>query len=66
MATLDSGLRWVVYGYHNDVLTYVAPDEVLDSGDLAVGLHGRGKRALDGRELHVVHVEDRRSRQNRV
>ncbi|MGC4885784.1 hypothetical protein [Micromonospora sp. DT227] len=58
--TLDPGPGWVVYGHHNDVLTYVTPDEVVEGDDLAVGLYGRGKRDLDGRELRVVHVEDRR------
>lgn len=67
--TLDPGPGWVVYGHHNDVLTYVAPDEVAsgDPGagatpnDLTIGLLGRGKRDQDGRELQVIHVEDRRS-----
>jgi hypothetical protein len=60
--TLDPGPGWVVYGHHDDVLTYVGPDEVSDTGDLAVGLYGRDKRDADGHELHVVHVEDKRSR----
>lgn len=60
--TLDPGPGWVVYGHHNDVLTYVGPGEVADDSDLAVGLYGRGKRDQDGHELQVVHVEDRRSR----
>ncbi|MEU7928095.1 hypothetical protein [Micromonospora sp. NPDC049107] len=60
--TLDPGPGWVVYGHHNDVLTYVGPDEVQDSSDLAVGLYGRHKRDQDGHELDVVHVEDKRPR----
>lgn len=60
--TLDPGPGWVVYGHHNDVLTYVGPDEISDTSDLAVGLYGRGKRDQDGRELEVVHVEDKRPR----
>ncbi|MFD8143956.1 hypothetical protein [Streptomyces sp. NPDC059708] len=51
---------WVVTGHHNDVLTYVGPDEPQDGSELAVGLLGRGKRHQDGTELRVVHVEDRR------
>lgn len=51
---------WVVTGHHQDVLTYVAPDEPSDQGDLSVGLYGRSKRRQDGAELRVVHVEDRR------
>ncbi|MGK5674265.1 hypothetical protein ACSNOB_15660 [Micromonospora sp. URMC 106] len=60
--TLDPGPGWVVYGHHNDVLTYVGPDEVSDTSDLAVGLHGRRKRDKDGHELDVVPVEDKRAR----
>ncbi|MER5197284.1 hypothetical protein ACWD3J_29200 [Streptomyces sp. NPDC002755] len=51
---------WVVTGQHNDVLTYVGPDEPRDSSEIAVGLFGRSKRHRDGTELHVVHVEDNR------
>jgi hypothetical protein len=62
--TLDDGRGWVVTCHHNDILTYVAPDEVeADSAtDLVVGLLGRSKRGQDAEELRVVHVEDRRSR----
>ncbi|MET8832486.1 hypothetical protein ABZV78_01015 [Micromonospora sp. NPDC004540] len=60
--TLDPGPGWVVYGHHNDVLTYVGPGEVEDPSDLRVGLYGRSKRNRDGHELEVVHVEDRRAR----
>lgn len=60
---LDAAPGWAVYGHHNDVLTYVAPEEAGDEpSDLAVGLLGRSKRDRDGRELTVVHVEDRRPR----
>jgi len=52
---------WVVYGHHNDVLTYVAPDEVDSEPDpFEIGMVGRSKRDQDGHELTVVHVEDRR------
>jgi len=53
---------WVVTSHHNDILTYVAPDEIeqYDSTDLVVGLIGRGKRDKDARELEIIHVEDRR------
>ncbi|MFV2172524.1 hypothetical protein ACFHW2_03215 [Actinomadura sp. LOL_016] len=60
---LDAAPGWVVYGHHNDVLTYVAPEEVGDEpSDLAVGLLGRSKRGQDGEEPAVVHVEDKRPR----
>ncbi|WP_327293093.1 hypothetical protein [Streptomyces sp. NBC_01198] len=51
---------WVVTGHHDDVLTYVGPDEPQDPSHLAVGLLGRSKRHRDGTELQVVHVEDKR------
>ncbi|WP_327309591.1 hypothetical protein OG730_39000 [Streptomyces sp. NBC_01298] len=51
---------WVVTGHHNDVLTYVGPDEPQDHSEISVGLLGRSKRHRDGTELHVVHVEDKR------
>ncbi|MCP9950410.1 hypothetical protein [Actinomadura madurae] len=60
---LDAAPGWAVYGHHNDILTYVAPEETADgANDLAVGLLGRSKRDQDGRELAVVHVEDKRPR----
>ncbi|HEX8913444.1 MAG TPA: hypothetical protein VF796_13870 [Humisphaera sp.] len=53
---------WVVTSHHNDVLTYVAPDEVGDEpSDLVIGLTGRSKRGQDAEELRVLHVEDRRA-----
>ncbi|WP_194852743.1 hypothetical protein [Nocardia sp. SYP-A9097] len=61
---LEDAEGWVVTGHHNDVLTYVGPDEPHDPSQIAVGLHGRSKRHRDGTELHVVHVEDRRGAVN--
>jgi hypothetical protein len=59
---LTNAPGWVVTSHHNDILTYVAPDEVgqPDPTDLVVGLLGRGKRDQDARELEIIHVEDRR------
>ncbi|MFB7337736.1 hypothetical protein FNH09_36340 [Streptomyces adustus] len=51
---------WVVTGQHNDVLTYVGPDEPHERSDIAIGVFGRSKRHRDGTELNVVHVEDKR------
>ncbi|WP_353946925.1 hypothetical protein ABII15_00520 [Streptomyces sp. HUAS MG91] len=51
---------WLVTGQHNDVLTYVGPDEPQDQSHISVGLLGRSKRHLDGTELRVVHIEDKR------
>ena len=54
--TLDDGRGWVVTCHHNDILTYVAPDEVdADrASDLIVGLLGpvqtrSGRRGTAGR-----------------
>lgn len=59
--TLDEGRGWVVSSHHNDILTFVGPDEVdPNSDDLVVGLLGRCKRGQDSEDLRVVHVEDRR------
>ncbi|GAA5082104.1 hypothetical protein HNP84_009700 [Thermocatellispora tengchongensis] len=57
---LEDAPGWAVACHHPDILTYVAPDEVAVPDDLRVGLAGRAKRDADGRELTVVHVEDRR------
>ena len=52
---------WCVTCHHDDVLTYVEPTDVTQgAGDLEVGLCGRSKRHMDGTELTVTHVEDRR------
>jgi hypothetical protein len=57
---LRDGQGWAVNGHHNDILTYVAPDEVEPgSTDLVVGLLGRSRRDQDAEELRVPHVEDR-------
>lgn len=61
--TLDEGMGWVVTCHHNDILTFVGPDEFTpdNAEDLAVGLLGRSQRGQDAEELCVIHVEDRRS-----
>jgi hypothetical protein len=59
---LDAAPGWAVTCHHPDVLSYVAPEDVSPpASDLVVGLTGRAKRDRDGRELTVVHVEDKRS-----
>ncbi|WP_211342917.1 hypothetical protein [Actinomadura pelletieri] len=58
---LTAAPGWAVYGHHDDILTYVAPEEVEEGAEsVAVGLLGRSKRDRDGHELNAVHVEDRR------
>jgi hypothetical protein len=58
---LDDVPGWCVSCHHDAVLTYVEPGDVTrGAGDLEVGLCGRSKRHMDGTELTVTHVEDRR------
>jgi hypothetical protein len=56
---------WVVTSHHNDIMTYVDPDEIgqPDPGDLFVGLFGREKRDQDAQELEIIHIEDNRAGQ---
>ena len=59
---LQDGKGWVVTGHHNDILTFVGPDEMSPGAeDLAVGLYGRSKRGQDAEQLRVLHVEDKRA-----
>ena len=59
--TLDNGRGWVVTCHHDDILTFVGPDEVgTDAEDIVVGLLGRSKRGQDATDLRVLHVEDKR------
>jgi hypothetical protein len=53
---------WVVTSHHNDIMTYVGPDEIgqPNPGDLYVGLFGREKRDRDAHELEIIHVEEKR------
>ena len=61
--TLPDDPGWVVTCHHNDILTYVAPDELdEDPDDVMVGLLGRSKRDQDSEDLQVIHVEDNRKR----
>jgi hypothetical protein len=55
---------WAVTCHHNDILTYVAPDELnieTISNDVTIGLYGRAKRNLDALRAEVIHVEDKRN-----
>jgi hypothetical protein len=59
---LDDVPGWCVTCQHPDVLTYVGPTDVsAKAGDLEVGLCGRAKRHMDGTELKITYVEDRRA-----
>jgi hypothetical protein len=59
--TLDQSAGWVVTSHHNDILTYVGPDETSGTEDVVIGLLGRSKRNQDSQELEIVHVEDKRN-----
>lgn len=60
--TLPDDLGWVVTCHHNDILTYVSPNEMeREPEDVAVGLFGRSKRHQDSQDLQVIHVEDNRN-----
>jgi hypothetical protein len=61
--TLTGHPGWAVTCHHNDILTYVASEELsADKRDnLTIGLFGRGKRDRDAIELEVIHVEDKRN-----
>lgn len=59
--TLEDGGGWVVTCHHNDILTFVGPEEAgPDAADVVVGLLGRCKRGQDAEQLRVLHVEDKR------
>ena len=58
--TLKDDIGWVVTCHHNDILTYVAPEETGDEpSDLGIGMFGRTKRHQDATELTVIHVEQK-------
>ena len=63
VVALSEAPGWAVTSHHNDILTYVGPDEVPGgaAGDLMVGLLGRQKRDEDARELEILHIEAKRS-----
>jgi hypothetical protein len=59
---LSDGKGWVVTCHHEDILTYVGPEEVGTESvsEVAVGLLGRSKRGQDAEDLRVIHIEDKR------
>jgi len=50
---------WAVTCHHNDILTYVGPDEIeaASANDVAIGLLGRSKRDRDAHDLEILHIE---------
>jgi hypothetical protein len=59
---LSNFAGWAVTSHHDDILTYVGPDEVEASecDDMVVGLVGRAKRDQDARQLVVIHLNESR------
>lgn len=55
---LDETEGWVVGGHGYGMYTYVHPSELAsaDPSDVEIGLLGRSKRDLDGKELEILHV----------
>ena len=47
----------IVSSHHDSLLTFVAPSEIDDESDIAIGIYGRLKRAEDAENPVVVHVE---------
>ena len=62
VVSLRDAPGWVVTSHHNDILTYVGPDEFEGgaANDVTVGLIGRDKRDRDAREHEIIHAEDKR------
>lgn len=58
---LKANSGWVVTCHHNDILTYVDPEEISsDLPDYVIGLLGRSKREEDAKTLNVIHVETKK------
>lgn len=58
---LDNGLGCVVTCHHEDIMTFVGPDECPRIPDeFIIGSRGRNKRTLDATELSILHIEDNR------
>jgi len=61
--SLDDNIGWVVFSYHESIMTLVLEEEREkesneEKGDtLSVGLYGRYKRDKDAKELEVIFVK---------
>lgn len=62
VAALEDVPGWLVTCHHPDIVTYVGPEDGVDSDAAAVmvGLLGRAKRHQDAEEQAIIHVEDAR------
>ena len=56
VVTLTDVPGWVITCAHPDILTYLAPEEVVNeaASELAIGLQGRAKRDQDAREQQII------------
>src|SRR5262249_32945013 len=58
--TLTGHPGWAVTCHHDDILTYVAPEE-LSADKRGDAMFGRDKRDRDASELEVIHIQDKRN-----
>ena len=47
---------WIVSGHGYGIYTYVSPEEIKSKSINQIGLFGRNKRDLDGRNPIVIHI----------
>ena len=61
--TLSKYPGWVVRGHHNDILNYLAPEEVEPDpkNTISIGILGRHNRSEDAKALKIMHIEDNRN-----
>ncbi|MGH2537451.1 MAG: hypothetical protein ACRDHL_08670, partial [Candidatus Promineifilaceae bacterium] len=58
---LEDGRGWLVTSHHQDIRTFIGPDEVTPGADdMIIGLIGRAKRSQDAADLRLLDVEDPR------
>lgn len=51
---------WIVSGHGYGMYTYVSPSELENTDDLQVGMFGRSKRDLDGKNPEVIYINSRK------
>ena len=60
LTELSDNFGWVVTGYHDNILTFVFPDQGRDKEKLIIGLLGYSERTTDAESLKTVYIEDNR------
>lgn len=54
---------WIITGDYPGIMMYVSEEEAgTKNSDFEIGIIGRTKREQDGKDLVVVHIEDKRKR----